>query len=97
MKREDYVFCIGFQGNAAVVDRQAKAAYGKLTTRELAGKGLFKAALCSALYSGNAEDMMFVISAYNAAAGTTFADAAEMKRLLGASDPPEGVQAVVLV
>ena len=60
LSREDFVFTIGYDGPAAVVDKQAKRKYGKLSTRELAEKGLFRAAYSSAVYSGNQEDLRFV-------------------------------------
>jgi len=64
LSREDFVFTIGYDGPVAVVDRQAKRKYGKLSTRELAGKGLFRAAYSSAVYSGNQEDIKFVADAF---------------------------------
>ena len=74
LSREDFVFTIGYDGPAAVVDKQAKRKYGKLSTRELAEKGLFRAAYSSALYAGNQEDLRFVAKAF---------------RRLGAADSPE--------
>jgi hypothetical protein len=97
MKREDYVFCIGYQGDTAVVDKQAKAKYGKLTTEELAEKGFFRAAFCSALYGGSEQEIRFVIDAYNLSAGTAIADSTEMKRLLGINEISDGTQKTVQV
>ena len=76
LSREDFVFTIGYDGPAAVVDKQAKRKYGKLSTRELAGKGLFRAAYSSAVYSGNQEDLRFV-------ADLAQADISVMDRLFG--------------
>ena len=64
LSREDFVFTIGYDGPSAVVDKQAKRKYGKLSTRELAEKGLFRAAYSSAMYSGNQEDLKFVAEAF---------------------------------
>ena len=62
--REDFVFTIGYDGPAAVVDNQAKKKYGKLSTRELAEKGLFRAAYSSAVYSKDPKEIQFVAKAY---------------------------------
>ena len=48
MKRTDYLFVIGYDGDKAVVHGQQRRRYGKLTTRELLDRGLYKAAFCSA-------------------------------------------------
>ena len=76
LSREDFVFTIGYDGPAAVVDKQAKRKYGKLSTRELAEKGLFRAAYSSAVHSGNKEDIRFV-------ADLAQADISAMDRLFG--------------
>ena len=65
LSREEFVFTIGYDGPAAVVDNQAKRKYGKLSTRELAEKGLFRAAYSSAVYSRNSDELKFVAEAYN--------------------------------
>ena len=76
LSREDFVFTIGYDGPAAVVDKQAKRKYGKLSTRELAEKGLFRAAYSSAVYSGNQDDIKYL-------ADLTHADLSAMDRLFG--------------
>ena len=86
LPREDFVFTIGYDGPAAVVDKQAKRKYGKLSTRELVGKGLFRAAYSSAVYSGNQDDLEFVVNAFRALgdADSSGADnSAALDRLFG--------------
>jgi hypothetical protein len=51
LSRENFVFTIGYDGLHAVVDSQAKRRYGSLSTRELAEKGLYRAAYASAVYA----------------------------------------------
>ena len=65
LSREDFVFTIGYDGPSAVVDRQAKKKYGKLSTRELAQKGLFRAAYSSAVYSKDPQELKSVAEIYN--------------------------------
>ena len=65
LSREDFVFTIGYDGPAAVVDNQAKKKYGKLSTRELTEKGLFRAAYSSAVYSRDLQELKYVAEAFN--------------------------------
>ena len=81
--REDFVFTIGFEGAQAVVDGKAKREFGKLSTLELAGKGLLRAAFSSALYSRKPEEMKAFIDFFNKSAGTSYTEQAELSRLFG--------------
>ena len=74
LSREDFVFSIGYDGPAAVVDNQARRKYGRLSTRELAEKGLFRAAYSSAVYSKDPQEQRFVAEAYNKVRGQSSAD-----------------------
>ena len=65
LSREEFVFTIGYDGPAAVVDNQAKKKYKNLSTRELVEKGLFRAAYSSAVYSKDPQELKFVAEAYN--------------------------------
>jgi len=77
LSREDFVFTIGYSGPAAVVDNHAKRKYGKLSTRELAEKGLFRAAYSSAVYAKDPQEQRFVAEAYNKLRGQSSADISE--------------------
>jgi hypothetical protein len=83
LARKDFVFTIGYDGPAAVVDSQAQRKYGALSTRELAEKGLFRAAYSSAVYSGRDEEKAVVAEIYNKAAGTSYAADSSLDRLFG--------------
>jgi hypothetical protein len=65
LSREDFVFTIGYDGPAAVVDGQARKRFGSLSTRELAEKGLFRAAYSSAVYSKDPAEIGAVMEIYN--------------------------------
>ena len=94
MKREDFVFSVGYDGDTAIVDSKARKRHGKLTTEQLAAEGLYKAAFCSALYSGNQEEIRSVIDAYNAGEGTTYSTADDLKRMFGVYEVPSDIQKV---
>jgi hypothetical protein len=83
ISREDFVFTIGFDGELAVVDGKAKKEFGKLSTMQLAEKGLYRAAFSSALYSGKPDEMDAFIKFFNQKAGTDYKDQAQMSRLFG--------------
>jgi len=81
--REDFIFCIGYDGDTAIVDGKAKKEFGRLGTMELAEKGLYRAAFASALHSGKPEEMKAFIDWFNARAGTHYAESAQLSRLFG--------------
>jgi hypothetical protein len=83
LPRGDFVFTIGYDGPAAVVDSQAKKRYGALSTRELAEKGLFRAAYSSAIYSRDPAELAAVVEIYNRIAGAALTVESPLDRLFG--------------
>ncbi|MFP3088845.1 hypothetical protein LQZ21_00780 [Treponema sp. TIM-1] len=79
----------------AVVDGQAKKKYGALSTRELAEKGLFRAAYSSAVFSQKSEEIEIVAEFYNKAAGTSYTASSSLDRLFGVF-PVESGRALIL-
>jgi len=90
LSREDFIFTIGYDGAAAIVDGRAKRQYGRLSTMELAEEGLYRAACASALYARKFEkdesQVKSFISFFNAKAGTTYESAEQLQRLFGVND-----------
>jgi len=82
LSREEFVFTIGYDGPAAVVDGQAKRQYSSLSTEELAEKGLFRAAYSSAIWSKNPKELEKVLEIYNKAAISTVHESS-LQRLFG--------------
>jgi hypothetical protein len=97
MQREDFIFTIGYQGNAAIVDKRAKKQYGKLTTRELAEKGLYKSAFCSALYSGDQSELEKFAEYYRDQTGHHELTVENLKRLFGVFGIPDEVEKLINV
>jgi hypothetical protein len=95
LSREDFIFTIGYDGPAAVVDGQAKKRFGKLSTRELAEKGLFRAAYSSAIYSRNPAELDALVETYNRTAGTSYTASSSLDRLFGVF-PVEVRRSIVL-
>jgi hypothetical protein len=82
LSREDFIFTIGYDGPAAVVDGHAKKRYSSLSTRELAEKGLFRAAYSSAIWSKDPKQLETVVEIYNKATGSSVQDSS-LQRLFG--------------
>jgi len=80
MKKEDYCFTIGFSGGTAVVDKRARARYGKSGVSDLLKEGLFKAAFCAALFDSNTKELDHVLAEYNKISGKNLASVQELKK-----------------
>jgi hypothetical protein len=83
LSREEFIFTIGYDGPAAVIDGQAKKRYGSLSTKQLAEKGLFRAAYSSAIWSKDPKDMDALIETYNRISGSSLTPASPLDRLFG--------------
>jgi hypothetical protein len=94
VKREDFIFTIGYQNDVTLVDGKAKKEYGKLSTEELAERGLFRAAFCSAIYEGDEQKMKSVVESYNRRSGAKLETVEDMKRMLGVYHVPDEVEKV---
>jgi hypothetical protein len=94
MKREDFIFTIGYSGTRAVVDAKAKRLYGKMSTEELLDKGLYRSAFCSALYEGSEEELEQFRLTYVARTGNEVESVLALKRLFGIFEVPENVSKV---
>ena len=97
MRREDYVFCIGYEGNTAIVDGRMMRRYRSHSTVQLAEAGLYKQAVCSALWSGNRQELEEVLSIYNQKTTPPLRTVEELTRTFGTSGVPEGVKKVTVV
>jgi hypothetical protein len=88
LTRGEFIFTIGYDGPSAVVDNHGRRKFGKLNTKELVEKGLFRAAFSSATYAQDAAEQRFVAEAYYKAQGrspadVSDADVAAMGKLFG--------------
>jgi hypothetical protein len=97
MKREDFIFSIGYQGDSAIVDFRAAKRHGSLSAVELAEKGLYRAGFCSAMYDGDEDAMRQVVAIYNRVSGASLEGVEAMKRLLGVFSVPDSVSKVTRI
>lgn len=52
MKRDEFIFTIGYQDDAAIADGPAMRKHARKSARELLDLGLFRPAYCAALFDG---------------------------------------------
>jgi hypothetical protein len=97
MRREDFVFCIGFEGSTAIIDGKMQRKFGSRTSRQLAEAGYFKQAVCSAVFSDNPQELEEVLAVYNAKTDAPVRSTEELKRIFGVSGVPEGVKKLTVV
>ena len=94
MKREDFVFAIGFDGNKAIVDKRSRSKYGRLDTRALADKGLFRAAYRRAVFDGNAADADYVLEKYNDVSPVRYGKSGDLAKVFGVQGPSDDITGV---
>ncbi len=97
MKREDFIFTIGYDGDSAVVDSKAKKKYSSYTTAQLLEEGFFKPALCSAIYSKNNEEFKAVLEKYNLSTDKPLVSIDQLKLVLGVHRLPDEITKTVQI
>ena len=101
MKRADYLFVIGYDGDKAVVHGQQRRRYGKLTTRQLLDQGLYRAAFCSADYAlqnaaaGAAEEVELVRATMEQLTSRPYT-VEDLRKLFGVFGVPAGIKRVIV-
>ncbi len=86
MTRNAFVFCIGYNGGTAIVDRKLEAQYGRLTTRELFARGLYKPAVASAIFAKSDDDLGWIFQEYVRVTGKALRDVDALKRTVGVGE-----------
>jgi hypothetical protein len=89
MNKKDFMFSIGFRDDTAVVDKKAKNGHSSYSFQQLLDEGLFKQALCSALYDENDSQVEAVVEAYNKISGSSYKNKLQICRLFGVFSVPE--------
>ncbi|TVR67902.1 MAG: hypothetical protein EA427_12255 [Spirochaetaceae bacterium] len=94
MKREDFVWTIGYQDDVAIVDGPARKRYRNKSAEELLQEGLYRAAFCAAVYDDQTEDFLpRFVEQTGIKAGTT----EYLQRLYGVFGIPRGVRKVSVI
>ena len=83
MKREDFMFTVGFDGQTALVDGDSRRRYARLTVDELVERGLFRPAVCAAVYDGDDQALERIREAFVRASGDEVSQASDLLRIFG--------------
>jgi hypothetical protein len=97
VKREDYIFAIGFDGNKAIVDKKSRSGYGSLDTRALADNGMYKAAYRSAVYEDDQAGADYVLARFNEVSPIRYEKSSDLIKVFGVQAPSgdiTGIRAV---
>ncbi len=94
VKREDFIFTLGYEGDVAVVDGRSRGKYRSYSALMLAEEGLFKAAVCSAIYDDDTESLEKILGIYNDKTDSSLSSAQELKRTLGVTEVPKDIKKV---
>jgi hypothetical protein len=97
MRREDFVFCIGYEGSSAIVDGRLRARYSGYSTKQLAEAGFYKQAICSAYWTGKTEELDEILQIYNSRTEKHVSSVAELSRIYGISGVPQEVVNVTVI
>lgn len=94
MKRDEFVFTIGYQDDAAIVDGPAMRKHAKKSARELLDLGLFRPAYCAALYDDELEGFRTL---FVERTGMEIESDGALARLFGVFGVPEDVTKVTRI
>lgn len=100
ISRDDFVFTIGYEGDVAVVDGTLKKRCRSLSTQKLAEAGMFKQAVCSAVYAGPEEgrrQLELVLEIYNSRTENRLGSVDELMRTFGVFEVPGDVARVLVI
>lgn len=91
MKRDDFVFTIGYSGDTAIIDKAARRRHRGADAATLLEAGLLRAAFCAAMFD---EELDQFVPRFREATGIEVQSADELKRLFGVFAVPEELSRV---
>ena len=97
ISREDFIFTVGYKGNTAVVSGMLKRRYSKASIDELIKNGLFKPAICYAMYERDDKALEKILNMYNEMTEYRVKSVEELKRIFGVTKLPEEVNKVIVL
>jgi len=97
MKREDFIFSIGYAGTTLVVDSKSQKKWTSLSCKKLLEKGLYLAAIRAAVYENDQEMLEYIRSQYAERAHVPVKTIDALLRIFGVEFPSEEIQKVLKV
>ncbi len=92
MKKQDFIFTIGYSGGAPVVDSVSKKRYGKHTSDQLLAEGMYRNAFASLIHEGNQQEIEAFVGKFNQITGLQIGSVIQLQRLLGVFKVPDGLE-----
>lgn len=96
MKRDDFVFTIGYLGDKAIVDRSLRRTYSGAGVSKLVDAGLYRQAFCAAVFDQDQDEMAGFLRSFSEKIGTAVSEE-QAKRLFGVFSAPEDDLKVILL
>ncbi len=94
MKRDDFIWTIGYQDDTAIVDGPARKRLKNRSPEELLQEGMYRAAFCAAVYDGTEEEFL---PRFVERTGINADSVAYLQRLYGVFGVPDGVRKVSVI
>ena len=94
MKRDDFIWTIGYQGDTAIVDGPARKRYRNRSAEDLLKEGLYRAAFCAAVYDNKTEEFL---PRFVKQTGIKADSVVYLQRLYGVFGIPESVRKVSII
>ncbi|MFA7565730.1 MAG: hypothetical protein WCY01_01790 [Alkalispirochaeta sp.] len=94
VKRSDFIFTIGFQGDTAIVNGTARKKYGSMNASQLLEEGLFRFAFCAALYDGELEEFLPL---FRESTGIDVPSVEALQRMYGVFSTADSVSKVAVI
>lgn len=93
MKKSDFIWTVGYSGNVAVINKRARASFGRHNAVELLEKGLLRPAFCTALWQFEVEKDEATMKSFLEGLSTKTGSPLQLddaKRMMGVYQIPEG-------
>lgn len=97
IKRDDFIFTLGYQGSTAIVDRVLKSQNPHASLESLIEKNLLKSALAFAIYEQSEEQCEKILQVYNEKIKEKITSVAALKKAFGVDRIPEEIDKVTLI
>ena len=94
MKVADFMFTVGYNGLEAIVNKQTEEEGKNLSVKDLVDLGMFKPALCNALYNDDNDGIDYLMKSYNRISGSHYHSKEQVMRLFGVFSVPDKVAKV---
>lgn len=83
IKREDFMFTVGFDGATAIVDGDARRRFARLDVDQLLDQGLYRAAVSAAVFDRDGPALEKIRDAFARASGSPIEDPQDLLKIFG--------------